>query len=212
MSKGVGVIYARFSSHHQREASIEQQVEACKKFAKDEGIEITAIYADRAISGRTDQRPNFQRMMRSAERREFKYVIAWKSNRIGRNMLQAMQNENRLSELGIRCLYTEEDFDNTAAGRFALRSMMNVNQFYSENMAEDIVRGMRANAMDCKVTYGKLPYGYRADDTLHYQVIEAEAEIVREIFSRIANGDTFAELSRSLNERGIRTRAGERME
>lgn len=121
-----GVIYARYSSHAQKDASIEQQVEECLKFAKDEGITIVETYADRAVSGKTDRRPNFQKMMKDAEKGGFRYVVAWKSNRMGRNMLQAMINEERLNELGIRVLYTEEDFDDTAAGRFALRSMMNV--------------------------------------------------------------------------------------
>ena len=142
-----GVIYARYSSHAQKDASIEQQVAECRKFAAERNISIVEIYADRAISGKTDRRPSFQRMMHDAEKRKFQVVIAWKSNRIGRNMMQAMVNEARLNEFGIRVLYTEEDFDDTAAGRFALRSMMNVNQFYSENMAEDIKRGLQDNAM-----------------------------------------------------------------
>ena len=124
-----GIIYARYSSHAQKDASVEQQIRECMAFAKAQGIRIVEVYADRAVSGKTDRRPDFQRMMRDAEKGKFRYVIAWKSNRMGRNMLQAMMNEARLNEMGIRVLYTEEDFDNTAAGRFALRSMMNVNQF-----------------------------------------------------------------------------------
>ena len=57
-------------------------------------------------------------------------------------MLEAMVNECRLADNGVRILYVEEDFDDTAAGRFAKRSMMNVNQFYIENMAEDVKRGI----------------------------------------------------------------------
>ena len=158
-----GVIYARYSSHAQRDCSIEQQVEQCTAHAKRLGIEIKQIYSDRAVSGKTDQRPAFQKMLKDAEKGGFRYVIAWKSNRIGRNMLQAMVNEERLSEMGVRCLYVEEDFDDNAAGRFALRNMMNVNQFYIENMAEDIRRGRR----DCQ---GDLPEGAdRGSSDRHYQ-------------------------------------------
>ena len=56
--------------------------------------------------------------------------------------------------------YAEEDFDDTAAGRFALRNMMNVNQFYSENMAEDITRGLYDNANKCMAN-GRQPLGYK---------------------------------------------------
>lgn len=134
------VIYARYSSANQRDCSIEQQVEKCRELAAREGVTVIEIYADRAVSGKTDRRPNFQRMMKDASLRQFDVVLAWKSNRMGRNMLQAMMNEEQLRSNGIRTIYAEEDFDDTAAGRFALRNMMNVNQFYSENMAEDISR------------------------------------------------------------------------
>ena len=203
-----GVIYARYSSHAQKDASIEQQVEECLKYAKEEGITIIETYADRAVSGKTDRRPNFQKMMKDAEKGGFGYVVAWKSNRMGRNMLQAMLNEERLSEMGIRVLYTEEDFDDTAAGRFALRSMMNVNQFYSENMAEDIRRGLRDNAENCMVTNGALPFGYRRNAELKYELDEPKDAVVREIFSRVACGEPFVDIANDLNTRNIRTSRG----
>ncbi len=204
---GVGVIYARYSSAGQKDLSIEQQVEQVMHLANTLGVTITDQYADRAVSGRTDKRPQFQQMMKDAAEHKFSYVMAWKSNRIGRNMLEALMNENKLNELGIRLLYVEEDFDDTAAGRFASRSMMNINQFFSENMAEDVVRGMRSNANNCLVN-GSLPYGYIADKNLKYVIDEPKAEIVREIFTRVANGATFVEIMNDLNRRGIKTATG----
>lgn len=206
---GAAVIYARYSSHNQRDVSIEQQVKQCQEFALRSNLQIIEVYADRAISGKTDQRPNFQRMMREAEKKKFKYVIAWKSNRMGRNMLQAMINEARLDEYGVRCLYTEEDFDDTAAGRFALRNMMNVNQFYSENMAEDVMRGMMDNAQKCMVN-GPIPLGYRKGTNGKYEVEPKEAEVVKEIFERFHDGDLLVDIANDLNGRGIKTKAGNR--
>lgn len=203
-----GIIYARYSSHAQKDASIEQQVKEAQEYAQRMGIRIVEVYADRAVSGKTDRRANFQRMMRDAEKKKFRYVIAWKSNRMGRNMLQAMVNEARLQELGVRVLYTEEDFDDTAAGRFALRSMMNVNQFYSENMAEDIRRGLRDNAENCKLTNGSIPFGYKKGEDLRYELDEPKDSIVREIFTRIACGEAFVDIANDLNARGIKTTRG----
>lgn len=204
----VGVIYARYSSHAQKDASIEQQANEAQAYAAELGIPIQEIYADRAISGKTDRRPNFQRMMKDAEKGRFRYVIAWKSNRMGRNMLNAMMNEARLQELGIRVLYTEEDFDDTAAGRFALRSMMNVNQFYSENMAEDIRRGLRDNAQNCKLTNGTVPFGYKKGEDLHYELDPPKDDIVRDIYSRVACGDPLVDIANDLNAQGIKTVRG----
>lgn len=56
--RGIAVIYARYSSHNQRDVSIEQQIEACRKHAAELGLTIIATYEDRAISGRTDNRPH----------------------------------------------------------------------------------------------------------------------------------------------------------
>lgn len=205
--EALGVIYARYSSHSQRDISIEQQIAKCQELATEYGIRIVNIYADRAVSGRTDQRREFQKMLRETPKLGAKYVIAWKSNRMGRHMLDAMINEERLRDMGIRVLYVEEDFDDTAAGRFAARSMMNVNQFYSDAMSEDIRRGLMDNAEKCMVN-GSVPFGYRRGADGCFEVDPEKAEIVREIFKRFLDGESFAEIGRDLNSRGIRTKRG----
>lgn len=206
-SSGVAVIYARYSSHNQRDASIEQQIDECTEFAKRNNLFILETYADKAVSGKTDRRKEFQRMMRDAEKGYFQAVIAYKSNRIGRNMLQALQNEEKLSKFSVRVLYAKEEFGDNAAGRFALRTMMNVNQFYSENMAEDIMRGLLDNAERCMVT-GALPLGYVSDGNRRYAIDDGQAAIVREIFERFMSGWSFADMASDLNQRGILTKQG----
>lgn len=203
----IGVIYARYSSHNQKEESIEQQVEACTAFAALNGINIVRIYADKALSGRTDKRPQFQKMLRDAEKRQFAVVIAYKSNRIARDMLNALKYEDKLGKYGIETLYAKEEFGNTAAGRFALRTMMNVNQFYSENMAEDIRRGMRDNAENCKVN-GSLPLGYVKGPDGKYAVKPDEADIVREVYTKVLDDVPFVDIANALNSRGIKTKTG----
>lgn len=204
---GRAAIYARYSSHNQREASIEQQVKACRELAVRLGLDVVETYEDKAISGKSDRRPSFQRLLRDAEKGHFDCVLAWKSNRMGRNMLQAMTNEARLKDWGVRTFYAEEDFDDTAAGRFALRNMMNVNQFYSENMAEDIKRGMLDNAENCKVN-GALPLGYVSGPDKRYAIEPKEAEIVRGIYDKVLEGVSFADIANDLNACGVRTKHG----
>lgn len=205
VAERIGVIYARYSSHNQKEESIEQQVEECMAFASLNKIKIIQVYADKALSGKTDKRPQFQKMMRDAEKRQFTVVVAYKSNRIARNMLNALSYEDKLSRFGIETLYAKEEFGNTAAGRFALRTMMNVNQFYSENMAEDIRRGMRDNAENCKVN-GVLPLGYVKGPDGRYAIEPSEAAIVREIYKRVLGGESFIDIANDLNGRGIKTK------
>lgn len=201
------VIYARYSSHNQREESIEQQVAECMSFAQANNLNIVEVYSDSAISGKTDKRAAFQRMLRDAAHGKFRVVIAYKSNRIARNMFNALQYEARLDNLGIRTLYAKEEFGDTAAGRFALRTMMNVNQFYSENLSEDIMRAMRDNAENLRIN-GRLPYGYQKGPDGRHEINQAEAEIVREIYRRVLAGEPFAEIAADLNARRIRTKDG----
>lgn len=200
-------IYARYSSSVQNDASIEQQIAECQDFARVKGFKIVATYADHAISGRTDRRPEFQKMMKAAERHEFQAVLAYKSNRISRNMLHALSYEDKLAKLGIDVYYCKEEFGDNAAGRFALRTMMNVNQFYSENLAEDTRRGLMDNARQCKAN-GHLPYGYKKGEDGKIEIDEDRATIVREIFRRIADGELKSRIADDLNARMIRTATG----
>ena len=204
----ISVIYARYSDHNSKDVSIEQQVAECEEYAAKNNMTVVNIYTDRAITGKTDKRPDFQKMIRHAEKQQFQVIIAYKSNRIARNMLNALVYEDKLAKFGIRVVYVKEEFGDNAAGRFALRTMMNVNQFYSENMAEDITRGMYDNAEKCMITNGKLPFGYKKGEDDKYALDEPRAVVVREIFSRVACGEAFVDIAADLNARGIRTNHG----
>ena len=198
------VIYARYSSLGQKEESIEQQVEECMKFAETNNLEVIEIYSDKAKSGRTDLRPQFLRMMRDAQKGEFRVVIAYKSSRMSRNMFQALQYEAKLEGYGIKTMYAKEEFGDNAAGRFALRTMMNVNQFYSENLAEDVRRGMYDNAENCKVN-GPLPLGYQRSKEGLYEVNPTTEKVVQEIYEMFLAGTPYVRMAEILNGRGILT-------
>lgn len=204
----LAAIYARYSSTAQNDASIEQQVQECREYAAQNGYAITSVYEDRAISGRSDKRPGFQKMLRAADRHEFQVLIAYKSNRISRNMQSALTYEQRLSNAGVRVVYCKEEFGDNATGRFMLRTMMNMNQFYSENMSEDIRRGMLDSAKKGKVV-GSIPFGYRKSTEGTFEIDEPAAAIVREIYSRYLAGDTLADIRRDLNARGLKTKRGQ---
>ncbi len=203
-SPSSAAIYARFSSHNQKDESIEQQIAECKLYAKANSLNIVEVYADAAVSGKTDNRTQFQRLKSDAKKGKFAVIIAYKSNRIARNMANALNFENDMDALGIRVTYVKEEFGDNAAGRFALRMMMNMNQFYAENLAEDIMRGMLDNAEKCKIN-GPIPYGYYSDNG-YFAVNPEEADVVREIFHKAADGEHLIDIAESLNSRGILTR------
>lgn len=204
-----GVIYARYSSANQREESIEQQVEECTRFAERQGIRIINVYSDAAISGKTSKRPAFQRMLRDVGKpdRPFDVVVAYKSNRIGRNMIDALQYEDRMAKAGVQTIYAKEEFGDTAAGRFALRNMMNLNQFYSENLSEDVKRGIHDNAEKLKVV-SRPPFGYKKSEDGYYVLDEERAPIAKYIFEAIADGQKYSDIIEELNRRGVKTPCG----
>ena len=74
------VIYARFSSHNQREESIEQQVAECRAYATANHYTVVDVYADSAVSGRSDRRPQFLRLRRDAGKHIFDTIIAYNSS------------------------------------------------------------------------------------------------------------------------------------
>lgn len=198
-------IYARYSSTAQNDASIEQQIAECEQYAQANNLTIVARFEDRAISGRSDKRPGFQKCLRAADRGEFQVLLAYKSNRISRNMQSALNYEQRLANAGVRVVYCKESFSDDATGRFMLRMMMNMNQFYSENMSEDIRRGMVDSVSKGKVV-GSVPYGYRKGADGKYEIDEPAAAVVHEIFARYLKGETIADIRRDFNERGLLTR------
>lgn len=198
-------IYARYSSTAQNDASIEQQVAECEQYAQMHNLAIVSRYEDRAISGRSDKRPGFQRLLRAADRHEFQVVLAYKSNRISRNMQSALNYVQRLENAGVRVVYAKEEFGDNATGRFLLRTMMNINQFYSENMAEDIKRGM-VDSMSKGRVVGSVPFGYKKGADGKYEIDEPAAAIVREIFGRYLKDEPLADIRRDFNERGLLTR------
>ena len=83
-----GVIYARYSSDNQREESIEGQIRECMEFAERQGVTVIGNYIDRALSAKTDDRPDFQRMIKDSTKQLFDVVIVWKLGK-GEHLRQA---------------------------------------------------------------------------------------------------------------------------
>lgn len=206
----LAIIYARRSSERQNEESCPQQIGICRDLAERMGFTVVRVFADEAISGKTDRRPEFQKMIRFVESGKCDVVIAYKSNRIARNMLQALTYENRFEKAGVRIIYAKEEFGDNAAGRFALRNMMNLNQFYSENMSEDIKRCLYSYAQDCKVLTGGMPFGYQKGEDGRYAIDPERAKTVKEIFYLYTAGVKSSAIVSILNGRGIRTMQGKR--
>ena len=90
-----GVIYARYSSDNQREESIERQFRECKAFAEKNDIQIVETYIDRALSARTDRRPDFQRMIKDSSGKNLRTLLFGNLTALhGINTIQRTINES----------------------------------------------------------------------------------------------------------------------
>ncbi len=203
-----GVIYARFSCDHQREESIEGQVRECREYADRNGINIIEVYADRALTGKTDKRPRFQKMIKDSERRLFEVVLVWKLDRFSRNRYDSATYKNKLKKNGVRVVSAKEQISDSPEGIILESMLEGMAEYYSADLSVKISRGLKENALKCKYNGGTMPLGYMKGDEQKLVINPATAPIVQEIFARYAKGDTVREIIKSLNEQGIKTTRG----
>ena len=202
------VIYARYSSHAQRDVSIEQQVADCEAYAKANGLQVVKVYADRHLSGTNDRRPQFQQMLRDAAHGRWSYVLTWKVDRFARNRYDSATYKYRLKRYGVRVIYAKESIPEGPEGILLESVLEGSAEYYSANLSQNIKRGMRYNALECKVNNGSMPFGYCKGPDGRYALVEGEAEVVREIFRRVQEGEAFTSIANDLNGRGIHTKRG----
>lgn len=204
-------IYGRYSSHAQKDTSIEQQFAEIKAFCEASGIRIVGEYADRAISGRTDERPQFQKMIKDCARGGVQLVVCWKVDRFARNRYDAAMYKARLKKYGVRVQYAKESIPDGPEGILLESILEGSAEYYSANLAQNVKRGMRANALECKVNHGPYPLGYTKGADGRYEIDPDGAAVVREIFDLYVNGDVpIIDICKILNGRGLRTvRGGE---
>ena len=203
------VIYARYSSDSQREASIEGQLRDCKDYAERNGIAIVGTYIDRAYSAKTDDRPEFQRMVQDSARKIFDAVLVWKLDRFARNRYDAVYYKRQLERNGVHLISVMEPISDGPEGIMVESLLIGMAEYYSAELAIKVARGERENALKCKYNGGVVPLGYviGKEDRL-YHIDPETAPIVQEIFTRYADGEPAEKIAASLNERGLRTRTG----
>ena len=102
------VIYARYSSDNQREESIEGQIRECTAYAEKNGITIVKHYIDRAISAKTDNRPQFQQMIKDSDKKLFDIVLVWKLDRFARNRYDSARYKTQLKKNGVKLMSATE--------------------------------------------------------------------------------------------------------
>lgn len=203
------VIYARYSAGpRQTDQSIEGQLRVCTDFCKQRGLTVIDTYCDRHISGRTDERSEFQRLIADAKRKKFEAVVVYKTDRFARNKYDSAIYKRELKRNGIQIFYAAEAIPDGPEGIILESLMEGLAEYYSAELAQKIKRGMHESALKCQSTGSGRPLGYRVDEQKHFQIDPESAQTVQTIFEQYIKGESNAAICELLNSRGLRTAQG----
>ncbi|MCD1636441.1 recombinase family protein, partial [Martelella mediterranea] len=201
------VIYARYSTDLQRDASINDQVRACHDYAKRQGLDVVEIYSDRATSGASLMRSGIQKLMRDAQSRQFDIVITHALDRLSRNQADIAGLYQKLQFAGVMIeTISEGSIDEMHIG---LKGTMNA--LYLKDLGKKTREGLRGRASAGKSAGGKT-YGYdvvarrdQVGEPVHGEraINRSEAAIVQRIFREYANGISPKKIAEALNREQV---------
>ncbi len=201
------VIYARYSSEMQREASIADQVRICRRRIDEAHWQFTEVYADRGISGASQLRPGYQKLIEDARARRFDVVVAESIDRLSRDQEHIAALFKLLNFCGIPLItIAEGEISELHVG---LKGTMSA--LYLKDLAQKTHRGLEGRVRLGR-SAGGVSYGYdvvRAigadgEPTTGERIInEAEATFVRRIFTEFAAGRSPRAICASLNHQGV---------
>lgn len=206
-NKGKAVIYARYSSDRQREESIEGQLRVCEDFAQKNDLMVVDTYIDRALTARTDRRPAFQKMIADCKKRQFEYILVYKLNRFSRNRYDSAVYKHKIAQYGVKVLSAMERITDDPSGILLESLIEGIAEYYSVELAENVLRGMKENALEGKAN-GRLPLGYQKGPDGKVIIDPSTAPAVKLIFKGTAAGKRMKVIAEELNAAGYKNASG----
>ena len=211
-------LYTRVSSDRQDvDLSVSAQLRALRDYAAKNGYIVAHEYVDEAESGRIADRPQFRRMIDEAAKPEapFKEILVWKFSRFTRKREHAVAFKSMLRRKGVRVVSITEHADDTPTGKLMEAIIESVDEFYSENLAQEVLRGMREAASRGFWISSHAPFGYNRimvqDGPKKRPTLEIDPDaspIVRRMFDMADAGNGTLEIIRTLNNEGISSPRG----
>ena len=202
------VIYARYSSDNQREESIEGQIRECTAYAEKNDITIVKHYIDRAISAKTDNRPQFQQMIKDSDKKLFDIVLVWKLDRFARNRYDSARYKTQLKKNGVKLMSATEIISEGPEGIILESVLEGYAEYYSADLAEKVVRGQTENILKGRCNGGRGTFGYTLDSERKFHIDPLASPFVLESFKKYRDGLTMKEIRDWLNENGIKNPVG----
>ena len=201
------VAYARFSSDNQRQESIDAQVRAINEYCSRNDMQLIKIYADAAQSATTDKREQFLEMINDLKKKSFEYIIVHKLDRFSRDRYDSAYYKKLIKDNGVVLISVTEQIDNSPESVILESILEGMAEYYSKNLAREVRKGQKENALRCIHNGGIPPLGYDVVNQ-HYVLNEIEASTVQTIFELYASGKGYAEIAGYLNSLGLKTKVG----
>jgi DNA invertase Pin-like site-specific DNA recombinase len=203
-------IYARYSSDLQSDSSIDDQVRRCREWIEGHGgcVDDGLVFADRATSGASTDRPGYEQMMRvvTAKPRRVDVIVVEDLSRLSRSSADLFTMQRLLEFLEVRLLGVADGIDTSAEHSMLTFGMKTiVSDIYLKDLRDKTVRGLRGNAKRGLST-GGLPLGYRSvrgEQGSTIEVDEDRAALVIRIFEMYRDGNSFAAIANTFNQEGI---------
>jgi site-specific DNA recombinase len=145
----------------------------------------------------------------------FEAILVWKYSRFARSREDSIVYKTLLRKHGVNVLSITEPFEDTPTGRLLEAMIESLDEFYSANLGEEILRGLRESASRGFYVTGYTPFGYRRikvkDGSKERTKLEpdpAKAAVVSRIFNEVSAGKGLKELGRELREEGVASPTG----
>ena len=202
------VIYARYSSDNQRDASIEDQVRLCEELVVSSGWTASGVYSDAALSGANLLRPGIQALLNECLSGKIEVVVAEALDRISRDQEDMAGIFKRLCFAGVKLVtLSEGEITDLHVG---LKGTMNA--LFLKDLADKTRRGLRGR-VEAGRSGGGNSYGYDVvpgteEDRGRRSINRAEAQIVIRIFEEYRAGKSPRRIAFDLNADGVPGPAG----
>lgn len=201
--------YCRYSSEAQRGGySIEAQTRAIREWCDRQGHTIVSFYIDEARSGTSDDREEFQKMIKASAGGSFEAVVVHKLDRFARDRYDSAVYRHKLKNNGVRVLSVLEPLDDSPESVIMESVLEGMAEYYSKNLARETRKGKKIAATKAQFIGGLPPFGYTSNDAHQFVIVPDEAAIIKELFSRYASGEGASTIARDFSSRGIRGRKG----
>lgn len=161
------------------------------------------VYADEALTGTKDDREGFQRLLTECRAGNVDMVITKSISRFARNTVTLLETVRELKYLGVDVCFEEQNIHTMSAeGELMMTILASYAQEESLSASENQKWRIRKAFEQGELVQLRFLFGYRITRD-KIEIDPANAVIVREVFQRVINGDTFGSIARDLNERGV---------